>query len=135
MTAPHSYWFHYTRPENAEAICESGQYSVGTKANPTALCGLYLTDIPPGAREQDILTILFASQRDEINVRGVVVLRRQLLTPLLDDRINTGRRRGQGYQKKLFVAECGTTLDLSLSIVGYGRRDVRHWLYHGSVYA
>lgn len=88
-----------------------------------------------GAREQDILTILFASQRDEINVRGVVVLRRQLLTPLLDDRINTGRRRGQGYQKKLFVAECGTTLDLSLSIVGYGRRDGRHWLYHGSVYA
>lgn len=132
-SAPHDYWFHYTRPENAEEICDTGLYNVGEHADPTR-CGLYLTDIPPGERDADILSILFANQRDEVNVRGVVVLRRQLLTPLADDRINRKRRPGQGYEKKILLADAGDTLDLTLSVVGYGRRDGKNWLFHASVY-
>ena len=76
---PGPYWFHYTTPFAASAIVQERAYIVGKSRPP----GLYVTDVQPGALEEDeLVRELFDGDYVIERVQAAVVLHDDPALPL-----------------------------------------------------
>ena len=112
----HSFFFHYTQADLADAIFDEQRFLVPVRPDSHG-CGLYVTNIKPGSQPDDfILKTLFALGRDVLAIEGVVVL--------TSDSLPFRRIAAHSF---LHAAPGGTTLDLGGVLVGSGRRDRGTW--------
>jgi hypothetical protein len=116
--------FHYTQPDDAEAILAEQTFRVPLAAS-NRRSGLYVTTVEPGEMPDDKLRdLLFARGRPVLFIEGVVVLR--------DDAFAWER---ESHRKYLHRTEPGATLDLSLVLIGIGTRRRGSWLWSEGIYA
>jgi hypothetical protein len=107
--------FHYTYPRHAERVHAERIYRVSEQQHQRRGSGLFLTNSSPGARTDDeLLKLLFAYRRPIWSVHGVVVLRRnEVELPIVQF----------GPGKWMHAAERRSEIDLSLVLIGYGRKN------------
>ena len=107
-------WFHYASREHVEQIAHERIYHVSHRGHQRHGTGLFVTNLAPGAVSQDdTLTLLFARQRDESAVEGVVVLAR---TTSVLPAVRFSRSQW------MVAAPGGTSIDLTLVFIGWGSR-------------
>jgi hypothetical protein len=110
-------FFHYAPRDFAVQIASEALYQVSERPHQRHGCGFFVTNLPPGARQDDALLIeLFAHQRAVEAIEGVVILRDMEFR--------------QVAAHVWFKAACGgEVLDLTEVLVGCAVRTRGIWTY------